>query len=103
MLEKPLTGAILYYKYEKGSIRMKLAYPCRIKSKNDMYRISFRDFKELCAESRSYEEALETAEEVLNNLLEIMLEEDDMPRSPSLPKAGEVLIPVRPGISGRIS
>ncbi|MGE4497025.1 MAG: type II toxin-antitoxin system HicB family antitoxin [Deferribacterales bacterium] len=82
---------------------MKLAYPCRIKPKNDTYLISFRDFKELCAESRSYEEALETAEEVLNNLLEIILEEDEMPRSPSLPKADEVLIPVRPGISGRIS
>lgn len=81
---------------------MKLAYPCRIKPKNDMYRISFRDFKELCAESRSYEEALETAEEVLNNLLEIMLEEDEMPCSPSLPKADEVLIPVRAVICGRI-
>ncbi|QAR32446.1 hypothetical protein EP073_03225 [Geovibrio thiophilus] len=82
---------------------MKLAYPCRIKLKNDAYRICFRDFKELRAESRSYEEALETAEEVLNNLLEIMLEEDEEPCSPSLPKTDEVLIPVRAEISGRIS
>jgi predicted RNase H-like HicB family nuclease len=87
---------------KKGEKTMKLAYPCRFRLKDELYRINFRDFREIHCESRSYEDALETAEECLNNLLEAMLEEEQRIPSPSQPRADEVLIPVRTDIAEKI-
>ena len=81
---------------------MRLSYPCRIKQKDEVYTISFRDLKDFCSESVSYEEALELAEDLLNARLEAMIEEEELINPPSAPKKDEVLIPVRPETAAKL-
>lgn len=82
---------------------MRLSYPCRIKLKDEVYLITFRDFKGLGSEALSYEEALETAEEMLNTQLELMIQEEEVINPPSPPKNDDVLIPVRCEIAAKIN
>lgn len=82
---------------------MKFAYPCRIKETEVGYSISFRNFKEICCECTSYEDALESAEEYLNRLLENILEDGGELFFPETPKKDEVLIPVSQDILEKLT
>jgi antitoxin HicB len=82
---------------------MLYAYPARLKAFPAEVVVQFRDLPEATAGGRDREEAMRHAEGVLEAALWFRLKEEQKIPAPSLPRRGDVMIPVRPAIAAKVA
>jgi antitoxin HicB len=82
---------------------MQFAYPAKVKDYPGEALVQFRDLPEAIAGGADRAEALASAEEVLEAALWFRLKEGQHIPSPSAPRRGEVMVPVKAGMAAKVA
>lgn len=81
---------------------MTLTYYAKIKKQTDGFCVSFRDFPNIFSEGDSLKEALANAQEALDGVLFVMMQEEHEIGFPTGSRKNEYPIPVSPDIAAPI-
>ena len=81
---------------------MTLTYYARISKEKDGYCVSFRDFPNVFSEGDTIQEALSNAQEALDGVLFVMMQEEREIEYPSVARKNEHPVPVSPDIAAPI-
>lgn len=80
-----------------------MKYPALLKTEKDGVVVTFRDIPEALTQGRTYEEALEMAEDALITSMDFYFEDNRQVPLPSKPKENEVLIELPISVASKVS